>query len=40
MVEVRLPLADTPRAIAAGEITDAKTVLGLMAAVNRIREGG
>lgn len=40
MVEVRMALTDTPRAIAAGEITDAKTVLGLMAAVNRIREGG
>jgi len=34
-----MALSDTPRAIASGEITDAKTVLGLMAAVNRVREG-
>lgn len=30
---VRVPLADTPAMIAAGEITDAKTVLGLMFAL-------
>lgn len=40
MVEVRMALTDTKRAIAAGEITDAKTVLGLMAAMDRMREGG
>lgn len=40
MVDVRMALTDTPQAIAAGEITDAKTVLGLMAALNRVREGG
>lgn len=40
MVEVRLRLNDAPRAIAEGEITDAKTVLGLMAAINRADHGG
>lgn len=40
MVDVRMALTDTPQAIAAGEITDAKTVLGLMAALSRVREGG
>lgn len=40
MVEVRMALSDTPRAIAEGEITDAKTVLGLMSALNRVRDGG
>jgi ADP-ribose pyrophosphatase len=40
MVEVRMALSDMTRAIAAGEITDAKTVLGLMAAMDRVREGG
>jgi ADP-ribose pyrophosphatase len=32
---VRVPLADTPAMIAAGEITDAKTVIGLSLAVSR-----
>ncbi len=36
MQEVLIPLVDTPDAIARGEITDAKTVLGLMAALSRL----
>lgn len=38
MQEVRMPLGDAPRAIAAGEITDAKTVIGLMATLDRVRD--
>ncbi|MGI9577554.1 MAG: NUDIX domain-containing protein [Microthrixaceae bacterium] len=38
MTEVRLPLSESPAAIASGEITDAKTVLGLMAALQH--QGG
>ncbi len=38
MVEVRMPLAEVPGAIASGEITDAKTVIGLMATLERVRD--
>ncbi len=37
MAEVRMPLAEAERAITAGEITDGKTIIGLMAAVARVR---
>ncbi|MCP4437192.1 MAG: NUDIX hydrolase [Actinomycetia bacterium] len=36
MDEVRMPLADTPAAMQAGEITDAKTVIGLLMARERL----
>jgi ADP-ribose pyrophosphatase len=36
MEVVRVPLADTPAMIAAGEITDAKTVIGLTLALARV----
>ena len=36
MTEVRVALRDTPALIAAGEITDAKTVIGLLLALRRI----
>ncbi len=32
---VRLPLADAPRLVASGEVTDAKTVVGLLLAAAR-----
>ena len=37
MTEVRVALRDTPALIAAGEITDAKTVIGLLLALRRIK---
>lgn len=39
MTEVRIPLAESAAYIASGEITDGKTVLGLMAARERLGVG-
>ncbi len=39
MQEVRIPLGATPKMIESGEITDAKTVIGLMATLQRTPAG-
>jgi 8-oxo-dGTP pyrophosphatase MutT (NUDIX family) len=39
MDEVRVPLADTPAMIASGQITDGKTVIGLLLALRAVEEG-
>lgn len=38
MTEVRIPLADVPGRIAAGDISDAKTVIGLLLALRHVEQ--
>ena len=39
MEELRVPLADTPAMIASGEISDGKTVIGLLLALRAVEDG-
>ena len=39
MEERRVPLAETPAMIASGEISDGKTVIGLLLALRAVEDG-